>query len=148
MTGFRNIFIDTGAFLAMADPQDSFREAAVSFYRQLPAATTRISSWAVIAESYTWLRYHLDGLKARTWLQRIDEAQDTGILRLCYPDPNLDQRARRILQRMTDQTLSYTDALSIGICQAQTDVDAVFAFDHRMALTGLPVFPGQVKRED
>jgi predicted nucleic acid-binding protein len=47
-----------------------------------------------------------------------------------------------VIGRFHDQKLSYVDAFSIALIQSRPDIDAVFAFDHHMALAGLPVLPG------
>lgn len=38
--------------------------------------------------------------------------------------------------------LSCVGAFSIAFIQSRSDINAVFAFDHHMALAGLPVLPG------
>ena len=38
------------------------------------------------------------------------------------------------------------DAFSIALIQSRPDIDAVFAFDHHMALAGIPVLPGTLDR--
>jgi predicted nucleic acid-binding protein len=137
------VFIDTGAYLALVDPHDDLHQIAVEYYVSLAPHVQRVTSWAVISECYTWLVYHLDGKRARQWLAEVGEAEDRDLLQVVYPDPELNRRSRRIVQRFDDQDLSYTDALSLGILQTRPDIDHVFAFDHHLGLTGVPVFPGR-----
>lgn len=47
---------------------------------------------------------------------------------------------------LRNQKLSYVDAFSIALIQSRPDIDAVFAFDHHMALAGIPVLPGTLDR--
>jgi predicted nucleic acid-binding protein len=54
----------------------------------------------------------------------------------------MEMGIRRNLSRFQDQDLSYVDALSLYVVQSRGDIDAIFAFDHHLALAGLPVFPG------
>lgn len=144
MTGFASLFIDTGAFLALVDPKDAFFQDASAFYRRLSPAVQQFTSWAVISESYTWLRYHLDVDKALEWLRRLEDAENSGILHVIYPDRDLDVRTRRLAYHFRDQSLSYTDAFTLAALQSRPDIEAVFAFDHHMGLAGLPVLPGPV----
>ncbi len=43
---------------------------------------------------------------------------------------------------MNKKEQHYVDAFSIAIIQSRPDIDAIFAFDHHMALAGIPVLPG------
>jgi predicted nucleic acid-binding protein len=54
----------------------------------------------------------------------------------------VDTSAWLVLMNRKDQDLSYVDALSLYVVQSHSDIDAIFAFDHHLALAGLPVFPG------
>jgi predicted nucleic acid-binding protein len=58
----------------------------------------------------------------------------------------MEVEIRRNLSRFPDQELSYVDALSLHIVQSRRDFDAIFAFDHHLALAGIPVFPGPLGR--
>lgn len=146
MTTLSRVFIDSGAFLALVDPRDAYHAEAVEFYRSLPGRSERMTSWAVVSECYTWLLYHVNGVRARRWLGDIGDAEDQGRLHVIYPDPSLDLQTRRILQRFEDQQLSYTDALTLAILQMHSGIAAIFAFDHHMALAGVPVRPGTLGR--
>ena len=50
-------------------------------------------------------------------------------------------RARLLLVRFDDQRLSYVDGHTLAILETRPDIDAVFAFDHHLALSGLPLVP-------
>jgi predicted nucleic acid-binding protein len=137
----RSIFIDTGAFLALTDPRDDLHAEAARFYRSLAPRVRRVTSWGVVAEGYTWLRYHLPGDQAHRWLARIEQSQAQGSLEIIFPDRDLDRRARLLLVRFDDQRLSYVDGHTLALLQSRPDIDAVFAFDQHLALSGLPLVP-------
>ena len=68
--------------------------------------------------------------------------ENQGFLQVIYPDSQMEAGVRKVIGRYHDQKLSYVDAFSIALIQSRPDIDAVFAFDHHMALAGLPVLPG------
>ncbi len=144
MRALSSVFIDTGAFLALVDPKDTYFEAASEFYRGLGAAVRQYTSWAVVAETYTWLRYHLDATKAAQWLGRFEDAEKSALIQVIYPERDLDLRTRRLLYQFHDQALSYADAFTLSVLESRPDIEAVFAFDHHMALAGVTILPGPV----
>lgn len=68
--------------------------------------------------------------------------ENQGILEIIYPDALMEVRVGKVIARYQDQKLSYVDAFSIALIQSRPDIDAIFAFDHHMALAGIPVLPG------
>ena len=104
--------------------------------------TLRITSWGIVSETYTWIRYHIGEREASRWLAVKDAMENQGFLQTIYPDPQMEAGVRKVIGRYHDQKLSYVDAFSIALIQSRPDIDAVFAFDHHMALAGIPVLPG------
>lgn len=141
MNARSKLFVDTGAFVALTNPRDQYHDAATAFYRSLAPTNRRLTSWGVISETYTWLRYHLDQRRAARWILLIEEADRLGDLEILYPDPDLDRQTRRLLLRYDDQKLSYVDGLTLAILESRADIDGVFAFDHHLALSRRLILP-------
>jgi predicted nucleic acid-binding protein len=140
-----SLLIDTGAFIALLDADDELHAEAATFYRDLPTAVRRVTTQSVIAECYTFFRYRLGAGAAARWLDYLDEARDSGHLRLLYGDTDDGRKAEQILHQSADQALSYTDALTLAAAE-RYNVRAIFGFDHQLALTGLPLLPGRRQR--
>lgn len=125
---------------------ERYHEPAVHFQRSLDPLVARLTTWGVVSETYTWLRYHLGFRQAETWLHQEAELEDRGLLEVIFPAPSMEVGIRRNLGRFSDQDLSYVDALSLYVVQTRREIDAIFAFDHHLSLVGVPVLPGPVSQ--
>ena len=139
---FRRILVDTSAWIALMNRKDRLHERAAAFHREYGTSVRRVTTWGIVSETYTWLRYHIGHEAGQHWLQTQASLQSTGFLEVIYPTPDLDSGVRAILSRYADQDLSYVDAFSIHVIRSNKDLDAAFAFDHHFALAGVPVIPG------
>jgi len=120
--------------------------AAVSFHKSLNPMTLRITTWGIVSETFTWIRYHIGYREASRWLTLKDSLEDQGFLQVVCPDHQMEIGVRKVISRFHDQQLSYVDAFSLALIQSRPDIDAVFAFDHHMTLAGIPVLPGFLDR--
>jgi uncharacterized protein len=134
--------IDTSAWIDLMNSNERHHSAAVSFHKSLAPMTLRITSWGIVSETFTWIRYHIGEREASRWLTVKDTMENQGFLQVIYPDAQMEAGIRKVIGRYHDQKLSYVDAFSIGLIQSRPDIDAIFAFDHHMALAGIPVLPG------
>ncbi len=144
MNDVRRIFVDTSAWLALINRDERRHAVAIEFHRSLGQGVSRVTSWGVVAETYTWLRHHTGFRSAERWLHEHAELEERGVLEVIYPTRESEGGIRRTLSRFADQDLSYVDAFSLHIAQLRGDIDAFFAFDHHLALYGSPVLPGEV----
>lgn len=142
MADIRRVFIDTSAWIDLMNSNERHHLAAVTFHKSLAPMTLRITSWGMVSETYTWIRYHIGEREASRWLDVKDAMENQGFLQIIYPDPQMEAGVRKVIGRYHDQKLSYVDAFSIALIQSRPDIDAVFAFDHHMTLAGIPVLPG------
>jgi len=144
MTGHDALFIDTGAFIALAHRDDRHHSQVAAFFSALGSGVRRLTTELVIAESYTWLRYKTGYLSAARFLDSVEGSVDEGYLHVHYPDSALDRRARQVLRRFRDQDLSYTDAVSLALLEDLPRNVAVFGFDHHFTLIGRTLVPEYV----
>jgi uncharacterized protein len=142
MADIRRVFIDTSAWIDLMNSNERHHIAAVTFHKSLAPMALRITSWGIVSETYTWIRYHIGEREATRWLAVKDAMENQGFLQIIYPDPQMETGVRKVIGRYHDQKLSYVDAFSIALIQSRPDIDAVFAFDHHMTLAGIPVLPG------
>jgi predicted nucleic acid-binding protein len=143
---FKRVFIDTSAWINLMNSNERHHTAAVKFHKSLAPMTLRITTWGIVSETFTWIRYHIGYPEASRWLTLKDSLEDQGFLQVVYPDHLMEIGVRKVISRFHDQQLSYVDAFSLAIIQSRLDIDAIFAFDHHMSLAGIPVLPGLLDR--
>lgn len=136
-----DLFLDTGAWIAINDAGDQYHAAASEFYRQIsrerrPLVTTNL----VLAESYRLILYTAGYRSAIRFLDVCDRSNEAGRLRLVYSSPDLETDARQILHQYDDQTFSYTDAVSFAVMR-RLDISDAFAFDKRFSTMGFVRLP-------
>jgi predicted nucleic acid-binding protein len=142
----KRVFVDTSAWIDLMNSKERHHTAAVTFHKSLAPMTLRITSWGIVSETFTWIRYHIGYLEASRWLSLKDSLENQGFLQVVYPDSQMELGVRKVIGRFHDQQLSYVDAFSLALIQSRPDIDAIFAFDHHLALAGIPVLPGPLDR--
>ena len=138
----RRLFVDSSAWIDLMNKNELHHAAAVAFHKSLDPMALRITSWGIVSETFTWIRSHIGRREASRWLALKESLEQQGFLQVVFPDPQMEVGGRKVIERFHDQALSYVDAFSIALIQSRPDIDAIFAFDHHMILTGLPVLPG------
>ncbi len=145
ISDIRRVFVDTSAWISLMGKNEQHHVAAVEFHKNLNPMALRITSWGIVSETFTWIRYHIGSGEALRWLTLKEALEHQGFLQVVFPDSQKEVGVRKVVNRFHDQNLSYVDAFSITLMQSRPDIDAIFAFDHHMALAGLPVLPGPLK---
>lgn len=142
----KRVFIDTSAWIDLMNSNERHHIAAVNFHKSLTPMTLRITTWGIVSETYTWIRYYIGYREAYRWLTLKDSLEDQAFLQVVCPDHQMEIGVRKVISRFQDQQLSYVDAFSLALIQSRPDIDAIFAFDHHMSLAGIPVLPGLLNR--
>ncbi len=138
----QRVFVDSSAWIDLMNKNERYHAAAVAFHKSLNPMALRITSWGIVSETFTWIRYHIGSREASRWLSLKESLEQQGFLQVVFPDSQMEVGVRKVIDRFHDQDLSYVDAFSIALIQSRPDIDAIFAFDHHMAFAGLPVLPG------
>ncbi len=138
----QRVFVDSSAWIDLMNKNERHHAAAVTFHKSLNPMTLRITSWGIVSETFTWIRYHIGSREASRWLSLKESLEQQGFLQVVFPDSQMEVGVRKVIDRFHDQDLSYVDAFSIALIQSRPDIDAIFAFDHHLAFAGLPVLPG------
>lgn len=136
----KKLFVDAGAWIAMANKKDRQHQAARVFYSTLPQSVELYTSYSVISEAFTWLRYHLGYQVAFKFINAIDKASTSQSLKIIYPDALIDAKTRQYLQRYKDHNLSYSDAASFVICDL-LKINDVFGFDKDFYIVRKSLWP-------
>ena len=88
------IFVDTGAWIAILNPNDQYHREAVAVYRHFQQQKTRfLTTDYVIDETVTRLRYDTNHSIAVMFLERIELLVETNVLTLIEIDNRLFREA-------------------------------------------------------
>jgi len=119
------VFLDTGAFLALAAVDDDYHTAAKPVYTGLFESKAQLlTSNFVLSETYTLIRSKVSHPAAVAFIKSFDQ---TGIKALRISDA-IEQTAKAIFLRYDDKDFSFVDCTSFALIDHQR-VDHAFAFD-------------------
>ena len=134
-------FVDTSAWVALVDDSDRYHAKAKSHYLQLlKEKTNLLTSNYVLAETYTWLRYHAGHRYAIRFHEMLTAAEKLGNLRILWVDRTIADAAWEIFERYGDQVLSFTDCTSFVLAR-RAKINEVFAFDEDFTVRGFVTRP-------
>jgi len=127
------VFVDSSAWLALADRRDKFHETAAAVYPQLLQHQPRlVTTNLIIAESFALIRYRLGYEPGIRFLRSLRQSQR--LVRL-YADETVELVAEQLLEKYADQDFSLVDAVSFVVMR-QNELAQVFAFDHHFQVMG------------
>jgi predicted nucleic acid-binding protein len=128
-----NIFVDTSAWVALADKDDAYHKKAASIYSLLlNNKNNLITSNLVIAETYVLILNELRHQASLNFLGRLKASPR--ILRV-YSNEDIEADAQEILSKFVDQDFSYTDAVSFVIMKRHK-IKRAFSFDRHFVIAG------------
>jgi len=130
------VFVDTSAWIAVADTNESHHKAAVEIYAHLLRSQVNFATTIlVVAETQAWLRRRMGVDAALSFLKSVNESPRIEVV---YPNARLEAEAKRILRQFTDQDFSLTDAISFA-CMKQMGLKEAFTYDNHFATAGLGI---------
>ena len=133
-----NVFVDTSAWVALADKDDANHKKAATLYPSLLRNQKGLmTSNLVIAETYILLLNELGHQAAIHFLEKLKASPR--ILRITSNE-DIEREAEEILRKYEDQTFSYADAVSFVIMKRQK-VRKAFCFDRHFATAGFESTP-------
>jgi predicted nucleic acid-binding protein len=138
----RRCFVDTNAFIALADKSDRHHDEAILRRTRLddlrlPLVTTSY----VFAETVTWLRRRLGHPEAVRFGDAIGRGVASGKLEVVYPDAVLEREAWELFLKHQDQSFSFVDCVSFAWLRRHPTAEAL-AFDAHFAWIGFRRFEG------
>jgi uncharacterized protein len=133
--GSRRVFIDTGAYYALASPRELDHDAARRIMERLIAESWHLfTTNFILAETHALTLSRLGRDLALRVLTDIERSSVT-IVRVSAGD---ERRAREILVQYDDKNFSLTDAISFGVME-RLRIPQAFTFDHNFAQYGVTV---------
>lgn len=132
------LFVDTGAWFALADKSDQYHSHAVEIYPKLLGKYHHLSTTnLVVAETYILIRRALAHEAAIVFLENI--AASPRVMKI-YSDSTLEDMAEGILRKYQDQDFSFTDAVSFAVMEYY-GIKQAFSFDQHFVTAGFNLIP-------
>lgn len=124
-----SIFVDTGAFYALADSGDKRHERAKTYYTANAKSGLLLTSEYVFIESWTLIHHKLG--KAAS--QKFWETIRTNIFPLQRVTALDLERAWEVFNKYNDQDFSLVDCTSFAIME-RLQIEDAFTFDHHFSV--------------
>lgn len=133
----RRVFVDSGAWLAFFSARDDHHAAAVALLqRAIESRAALVTSSLVLAEVHRLVLHRVGVRAATSVLASIDGSAH---LRLVFPDRGHHTAARQWIEKLSDQVITYTDATSFAVMDAERCAAAI-SFDHDFLIAGFEVW--------
>ncbi len=130
------LFCDTSFVYACLDPQDSNHDRAEELTADaVTSAATFVTTWDIISETVTLLRYRKDFRSAVIFL---DEVKPTLAI-ADYGQPVRDQAEQIFRRRGRSRRVSFCDAISFVVVRTFLDDMPCLAFDRDFRALGMTV---------
>lgn len=127
------VFVDTGAWIALALTRDPLHERAVAAWASISDAGARLwTSVPVVLETFTFLERNTDREVALRWKDSLDGLRRFRLAECTSKDLT---QAWSYFKKRELHKLSAVDATSFVIMKREKIRDA-FAFDHHFASVG------------
>lgn len=131
-------FCDTSFFFAALCPEDTnYEKSGEVLAFCLEKAITLYTTWDVVSETVTLLRYRADYKTAVLFLEKIKPT-----LSLVRYDDSVRSAAENVFKKLSkDKRLSFCDAISYVVVAHVLDNMLCLSFDRHFRNLGLTVYP-------
>jgi uncharacterized protein len=130
------VFVDTGAWAALAQTRDPLHERARITWEQLEGHGAKLrTSVPVILETFTFLERNTTRDVALAWKDALDKIDRFGVLDCMHADV---KKAWAYFRRKDLHKLSAVDAASFAL-MAKSKIRTAFTFDHHFAVAGFAI---------
>jgi uncharacterized protein len=127
------LFVDTGAWVALAQTRDPLHDRARATWESIQAAGARTrASVPVVLETFTFLERNTTRDVALAWKEALDAIPHFEVLECTAADM---RKAWSYFRRKDLHKLSAVDATSFTI-MTRARIRVAFAFDHHFASVG------------
>lgn len=130
------VFVDTGAWAALAQTRDPLHERARLTWEELEGAGAKLrTSVPVILETFTFLERNTQRDVALAWKDSLDTIDRFAVLECSNADM---RKAWAYFKRRDLHQLSAVDATSF-VVMTKSKIRIAFTFDHHFAAAGFTV---------
>jgi predicted nucleic acid-binding protein len=131
------VLVDSGGWIAEISRRDQHHETSVALFRRaVEERTPLVTTNLIVAEVYRQLLHRAGIRVARRVLELVEMSR---LLTLEFVTAEHHRRARDWLQRLDDQPLTYTDAVSFAVMTARR-CRFVLGFDHHFEIAGFELW--------
>jgi predicted nucleic acid-binding protein len=117
------VFLDSGAFPALADEDDKYHSVATSVYTELLQAKAQLlTSNFVLSETYTLIRFKVGHRAA------VEFTKSFAGIKILRASEAIEQTAKMVFVRYDDKDFSFVDCTSFALIEYHR-LDHAFAFD-------------------
>ncbi|MGR0482781.1 MAG: type II toxin-antitoxin system VapC family toxin [Candidatus Electronema sp. V4] len=135
------VFVDTGAWIALADKNDRYHDAAKNLYASIQKRKIQlVITDYIFDETATWLHYKIGHQVACDWGNRIFNSSMVEIVKVS--EEHIDA-AWKLFQKYSDQKFSFTDCISFVVMNL-IGIKDVFTYDSHFSTMGFCVI-GQLQ---
>lgn len=130
------IFVDTGAWIALADKNDQYHSSAKNLYNSIQKRNIPlIIIDYIFDEAVTWLHYKIGHTVACEWGNKILNSRMVDIIKVSDEHINI---AWELFEKYHDQKFSFTDCISFTVMKL-LETNTVFAYDSHFSTIGFCV---------
>ena len=135
------IFVDTSAFIALADSDDEHHEKARKFYSSQIALETRfLTSNFVVCETLNYLRTRISFPSAVRFRESVEGSR---IIEVHPITQAIEEKAFRIMKKFKDKAFSFTDCTSFALMD-HLGIASAFGFDDHFRQYGrIVLYPAE-----
>lgn len=132
-----NLFIDTGAWIALEVTNDQSHLAASAFFRQEGFRYRWITTNWIMSEAVTWIARHSTHAAAVAFGKRVRSSRKVEILRVSEAH---EEHAWKIFVRYADKNFGFVDCTSFAVMES-LEIQYAFAFDKHFRQFGFQTLP-------
>lgn len=137
----KNLFIDTGAWVAINNKKDDLHQLAVNANRDfLNQGFFYITSDYVLDETYTFIRFESGHKKAVEFGHEIKFLTSIKKIQAIHINQSILTKAWDIFEKYSDKTFSFTDCTSFVIMEMM-EIKEAFSFDKHFEQYGFIRLP-------
>lgn len=133
-----DIFVDTGAWVALADEDDAYHNDVIAIYPGLlKSSRALVTTNLIVAESYVIIRNELGHQAAIRFLEGVNASPR---ITKVYSTEEIEREAEDVLRRYNDQDFSYSDSISFAVMKRQK-IKKALSFDKHFQTMGFVRIP-------
>jgi len=137
----RQVFVDTSAWDALADSQDTHHELALLFRQEIAGRAQLVTTDYVLDELYTLLLLNVGYQGAVSFKNKLDTLVQEGVLAVVWVTEAITQEAWQVFKQFNvDKQWSFTDCVSYVVMKQRSMTEA-FVFDHHFQQMGFTKLP-------
>jgi predicted nucleic acid-binding protein len=131
------VLVDSGVWIALVRATDQHHAEADHLFRQAVRQRLRLlTTNLIVAEVHRFILFHIGISPAALVIERM---QASMLLTMEFVTATHHDRARQWLEKLSDQRITYTDAVSFAVMEAAR-CTAAMSFDHDFAVAGFQLW--------